>query len=128
MKMQIAMTLVAAITFNSTSAIADEEMVVTGQLPSNISSVDQQAINACLTAFASKVQVTGHVQVDAAIPNYSQVFSKLDAMDRETSKVMEVEMNAFLGGESDKLLAKSVCTVSINAIVLNLSVDKLQPG
>ena len=72
--------------------------------------------------------MTGHVQVDAAIPNYSQVFSKLDAMDRETSKVMEVEMNAFLGGGSGKWLAKSVCTVSINAIVLNLSIDKLQLG
>ena len=41
MKIRIATTLVAAaIAFNSTAAIADEEMVVAGKLPSNISSVD----------------------------------------------------------------------------------------
>ena len=128
MNMRIAMTLVAmAIAFYSTAALADEEMVVTGQSPSNISSVDQEAINACLTAFASKVHATGRAQVQAAIPNYSQVFSKLDEMDRETSKVMAVQMNAYLG-DTGQLLAKSVCTVSINAIVLNLSVDKSQSG
>lgn len=128
MNMRIAMIVVATvIAFHSTAAMADEEMVVTGQSPPNISSVDQRAISACVTAFESKIEAAGQAQVRVSIPNYSQVFSKLDDMDRETSKVMEVEMNASLK-KTGNLLAKSVCTVSINAIVLNLSVDKTPAG
>lgn len=128
MNMRIAMTAVATvIAVHSAAVMADEEMVVTGQPPSIISSVDQQAISACMMAFKSEIQAAGPTEVRAVVPNYSQVFSKLDAMDRETSKVMEVKMNAYLGN-TGKLLAKSVCTVSVNATVLNLSVDKSLAG
>jgi hypothetical protein len=106
----------------STATLADEEMVVTGQTSSRLSSIDQQATNACATAFAATIHAASPAQVRATIGNYSQVVSNLDAMDRETSKVMQVDMNAVLE-RAGALLAKSVCTVSDNATVLNLVID-----
>ncbi len=129
MKTHIAAAFVgAAIMIGSTAVVADEEMVVTGQAPSKLPNLDQQAVNACMTAFASRVQPAGQTRVRTVVPsNYGEVFSKFDVMDRETAKVMKVEMNAYLAG-TDNLLAKSVCTVSINANVLDLSIDKLHTG
>jgi hypothetical protein len=113
----------AAIGVGAGTAIADEEMIVTGQPPPQALSVNQEAINACVTAFASKLPPPRNAQVRVVMPSrYAEVFSKLDAMDRETSKVMEVDMQAY-SPATDRLLAKSVCRVGINATVLNLSIE-----
>lgn len=93
--------------------------------PVRVGAIDQRAIDACVSAFSSAIHGSGRTKVRAAIPGYAPVFSDLDAVDRESSKVMRVEMRAY-SANSNKLLAKSVCTVSINAIVLNLSVDAFE--
>lgn len=123
----------AAIIAGPGASIADEEIFVTGQSPPKALSVNQEAINACATAFASKLLPQVHAQVRVVMPStYAPVFSRLDAMDRETSKVMEVEMRAYAAdnnsASTDRLLAQSVCTVGINATVLNLSVETTHAG
>lgn len=124
-----ALLFAAAIGVGAGAAIADEEMVVTGQPSPTAPSVDQQAVNACITAFASKLwPQRARARVRAAMPaHHAEVFSKMDAMDRETLKVMEVEMQAYLP-DTDRILAKSVCTVGANARVLNLSLDAAHAG
>jgi hypothetical protein len=127
--MRIAELIVAAaVLIGPTAVIADQEMVVTGQAPPKASRIDEQAVNACAAAFASKVLPAGHAPVRVVMPSQEPpIFSKLDAMDRESSKLMEVTMEAYAAGVAQPV-ARSVCTVGIHAIVVDLTAERAGPA
>jgi hypothetical protein len=96
--------------------------------PAPTLSADQKAINACVTAFISKVLPSDESHVQIAIPSgRPTVFAAQDARDRESTKVMQLTMTAYSSGAGTQL-AKAQCTVSAGARVLDLSAVALDPS
>jgi hypothetical protein len=127
MKFTLTVTVSAlALIAGSTAAWAADD--VTSAKHSPPISADAKATNACLNAFMARIFPAGAVRVRTVVPSGgTQVFSEGAGSIVADYGAMQVTMTVNLV-RNDDLLAKSVCTVSKHAQVLNLSIGITDPG